>query len=441
MASGYKAFTAATVLEAQDLTDFCSSQSVMRFANAAARDAALTVSIVKEGMLAYLQDTNVIQVNTDSTLTGWKQFYPAITASITDAQITNAKMAASSVSSANIIDGTIVGGDIAAGTVTGSNIASGTVTSSNILDGTITGTDIAGGTVTGSNIASGTVTSANILDGTITGTDIAGGTVTSANILDGTITNSDLAAGVAAANLGFTPVQQGGGAGQATNKLYVGWLGGNLGLQVDSTNFGATWPISISGTAADAALLDGFNTSYAAGVNTIPVRDAFNRIQSQAFITDDSTPNQFYNNGTYTQIGQFTARVVNASTVYTEAVTSARTVLINSAGTLGTSVSSRRYKVDIETLEADTDKILQLEPVTFYYLPEMYEEDQDKHLEVGLIAEQAAELGLEQLIHRNPAGEPEGIAYEKLAVYLLKVCQTQQSQIDALSARLDMIGA
>ena len=391
MASGYKAFVAATVLDAADLTDYCSSQAVMRFANAAARDAALTVSIVKEGMIAYLQDTNVLQVNTDSTITGWKQYYPAITASITDAQITNAKMATSSVSSANIIDGTIVSGDIAAGTITGSNIASGTVTS--------------------------------------------------ANIVDGTITNSDLAAGVAVANLGFTPLQQGGGTGQATNKLYVGWLGGDLGLQVDATNFGSTWPISISGTAADASLLDGFNTSYGPGVNTIPVRDSFNRIQSQAFITDDSTPNQFYNNGTHTQIGQFTARVVNASTVYTEAVTSARAVLINSAGTLGTSVSSRRYKVDIEPLEADTDKILQLEPVTFYYLPEMYEPDQDKRLEVGLIAEEVAELGLEQLVHRNTAGEPDAIDYEKLAVYLLKVCKTQQTQINALSARLDAIGA
>ena len=52
------------------------------------------------------------------------------------------------------------------------------------------------------------------------------------------------------AALGFTPVQQGGGTDQATNKLYIGWSGSNLRLQVDTTDFGSTWPINISGTAA-----------------------------------------------------------------------------------------------------------------------------------------------------------------------------------------------
>lgn len=47
--------------------------------------------------------------------------------------------------------------------------------------------------------------------------------------------------------LGYTPVQQGGGTGQGTNKLYIGWASSVLNLQVDSTNFGSTWPINISG--------------------------------------------------------------------------------------------------------------------------------------------------------------------------------------------------
>lgn len=59
-------------------------------------------------------------------------------------------------------------------------------------------------------------------------------------------------AGAIVAGLGYTPVQQGGGTGQLTNKVYIGWLGGQLGLQVDSTNYGATWPIGITGNAATA---------------------------------------------------------------------------------------------------------------------------------------------------------------------------------------------
>ena len=53
-------------------------------------------------------------------------------------------------------------------------------------------------------------------------------------------------------SLGFTPVQQGGGAGQGANKIYVGWAtsGGKLLLQIDGTDFSYNWPINITGDAA-----------------------------------------------------------------------------------------------------------------------------------------------------------------------------------------------
>ena len=40
------------------------------------------------------------------------------------------------------------------------------------------------------------------------------------------------------ANLGFTPVQQGGGANQRPNKVYLGWDGGAVRMQVDNTDMG-----------------------------------------------------------------------------------------------------------------------------------------------------------------------------------------------------------
>jgi len=39
--------------------------------------------------------------------------------------------------------------------------------------------------------------------------------------------------------LGFTPVQQGGGAGQLSNKVYIGWSGSELKAQVDASDQGA----------------------------------------------------------------------------------------------------------------------------------------------------------------------------------------------------------
>ena len=49
--------------------------------------------------------------------------------------------------------------------------------------------------------------------------------------------------------LSYTPVRQGGGAGQLTNTVYMGWTGSALNLQVDNTSFGAVWPIGVTGNA------------------------------------------------------------------------------------------------------------------------------------------------------------------------------------------------
>ncbi|KIQ33804.1 phage tail protein [Pseudomonas viridiflava] len=42
-------------------------------------------------------------------------------------------------------------------------------------------------------------------------------------------------------HLGYTPLQQGGGAGQRTNKLFIGWSDVGLKLTVDSTDMGRIW--------------------------------------------------------------------------------------------------------------------------------------------------------------------------------------------------------
>jgi hypothetical protein len=339
MAEGYKAWTGGDVLEAGDLTDYASSQAVMRFANAAGRDAALTVSVVKEGMLAYLKDTNILTVNTNGLTTGWVQIYPVVTATITDAQVTNAKLAASSVSSTNIIDATIVGGDIATGTITSSNIQ------------------------------------------------------------DGTIAPSDLAAG--------------------------------------------TFGISISGnaaTASNALLLDGYDTNASTAADTIPVRFGAGVLQAYHFNASGGGSSSFYDSGSYTYLGVACMRVLNSSDVYSQAV-SGRAVLVNSNSTLGTSTSSRRFKENIAALPYTAADILKMNPIVFRYKENHLEEGADRPVEVGLIAEDLADLGFEELIFRGKDGEPDGIAYEKIAVALLKVCQDQQTQLDALSARLDQIGA
>ena len=56
--AGYRLFTTGDVLTAAQVQFNLQNQTIMYFASAAARDAALTVGVVQEGMFAYLADTN-----------------------------------------------------------------------------------------------------------------------------------------------------------------------------------------------------------------------------------------------------------------------------------------------------------------------------------------------------------------------------------------------
>lgn len=57
----FKDFTAGEILTAADVDTYLMRQTVMTFADATARDAALVSGIVVEGMVVYLADTNALQ--------------------------------------------------------------------------------------------------------------------------------------------------------------------------------------------------------------------------------------------------------------------------------------------------------------------------------------------------------------------------------------------
>jgi hypothetical protein len=59
--AGYKLFQTGDVLTAAQVNTYLNEQTVMVFADSAARTTALT-SVLAEGMVSYLQDTNAVQV-------------------------------------------------------------------------------------------------------------------------------------------------------------------------------------------------------------------------------------------------------------------------------------------------------------------------------------------------------------------------------------------
>lgn len=67
--AGYKLFNTGDVLTAAQVNTFLQEQTVMRFANAAARTTALA-SVLAEGMMSYLDDTNAVEVYNGSAWVG-----------------------------------------------------------------------------------------------------------------------------------------------------------------------------------------------------------------------------------------------------------------------------------------------------------------------------------------------------------------------------------
>lgn len=68
--AGYKLFNTGDVLTASDVNTYLQQQTVMVFANAAARTTALS-SVLAEGMITYLKDTDALEIYSGAAWVGY----------------------------------------------------------------------------------------------------------------------------------------------------------------------------------------------------------------------------------------------------------------------------------------------------------------------------------------------------------------------------------
>ncbi|MEO8168255.1 MAG: tail fiber domain-containing protein, partial [bacterium] len=99
-------------------------------------------------------------------------------------------------------------------------------------------------------------------------------------------------------------------------------------------------------------------------------------------------------------------------------------VVTDDAGLLFRGGSSRRYKTDIRHLEADFSTVLDLEPMRFKWKSTGRED-------IGLIAEDV-DLKVKDLVIYDDQQRPDGVKYDRVALYLLSVVKDQQKQIKQL---------
>lgn len=122
------------------------------------------------------------------------------------------------------------------------------------------------------------------------------------------------------------------------------------------------------------------------------------------------------------------ARITGAYSVTTG---SAANVFVTTDGVLQRSTSSIKYKTDVEDYSKGLKEVLQLRPVTFKSI----NSNNDKTY-AGFIAEELADLKLNELVENNDSGEPDAISYAYMVTLLTKAIQEQQKQIESLKKRL-----
>jgi uncharacterized coiled-coil protein SlyX len=112
-------------------------------------------------------------------------------------------------------------------------------------------------------------------------------------------------------------------------------------------------------------------------------------------------------------------------------------VLIDSAGQLGTTSSSRRFKKEIKPMDSASEAILALKPVTFHY-----KSDKANTPQCGLIAEEVAEVNPNLVVH-DENGEIYTVRYDAVNAMLLneflkehKKVEEQQGQITEVNLRV-----
>jgi hypothetical protein len=115
-------------------------------------------------------------------------------------------------------------------------------------------------------------------------------------------------------------------------------------------------------------------------------------------------------------------------------------VLIEPNGTLGTVVSSGRFKQDVHEMGDASDFLRKLRPVTFHYTEDAVGAEGAKAPQYGLIAEEVAKVAPE-LVARGADGKPYSVKYHVLPALLLNEIQKQERVIATLSARLEALEA
>jgi trimeric autotransporter adhesin len=107
-------------------------------------------------------------------------------------------------------------------------------------------------------------------------------------------------------------------------------------------------------------------------------------------------------------------------------------VVVNSAGKLGVTASSARFKNDIKPMDNSSQAVLALKPVTFHYKKEI---DPDRSPQFGLVAEEVEKINPD-LVVRDGDGKPYSVRYEAVNAMLLNEFLKEHRKVEKLASTI-----
>jgi hypothetical protein len=122
------------------------------------------------------------------------------------------------------------------------------------------------------------------------------------------------------------------------------------------------------------------------------------------------------------QVATYIAGIYNVQT----SSTTGSPVYVSSTGQLGTVLSSQRFKDNIVDMGDESDLLMKLRPVAFYYRPEL---DATHTRQYGLVAEEVAQVA-PQLVVFDKDGTPQTVRYHFVNAMLLNEVQKQRQLIE-----------
>lgn len=383
----------------------------------------------------------------------------SIPTTISAGAIDGALLAESSVTSLNLAPGSVQGENIATGAVNTGNLADASVTSAKLAPDALAGIEVGENAVDTVQLVDGAVTNIKIRDGAInnakitslSGSKINEGTVASTYIAD--LNANKITAGTL--SIDRIPVVDSKVTALSANVIGTGDLDSIGTITADVGKYANT-VIGFHAATTRTGIYTGdhieINSSSNISANTSVDTAPFCVYDGNVGVAIDSNQintigniNLYLNgNGSVGNVilgdgggnTSVTNKIVNTY-AYNNGVTTPRAALyVSSAGVYGFASSTVRVKQDVVAANLDAEAILSVTPKYFRYIQAVEELGDAAPVEVGFIAEELLEAGLDKYVFFDDEGLPKGVHYEFYVTALQTVARSQATQISELQSNL-----